>query len=357
MTSIRVLALVLASATLLSAADTQNKPSAPIPNRPITTATRMDLIRGLQSEFVFLRVLFPMGKEGLTIKEGRLSPDDTGIRNLIANNGLAGRPGDRGQITNVVIRDHSIMFELNGGPKKKKKWYQHIEVGMGSSGQTVPVSPDNSEMAVGSVLTLEFDKFVPDLTVEQAKRLLAPAFDFTTKSASQVFLETLPPKLKEAISNHHVLVGMNRELVNAARGRPDQKVREREAGSEYEEWIYGQPPQEVEFVRFTGDEVTQVKTMKVNGEKVLRTQKEIDVASAMAQQRQEQAGQQGQPGGAADLSSGPPPGDKSAPAQKPSLRRPGEEAPPANSPNTAPGAPPPAPPPQQPQGPPPNPPL
>ncbi|HZQ93215.1 MAG TPA: hypothetical protein VFA60_15590 [Terriglobales bacterium] len=348
----RVFVVILAFASLLSAADTQNKPPAPIPNRPITTSTRMDLIRGLQSEFVFLKVLFPMGKEGLKLRDGRLSPDDVGIRNLIANNGLAGRPGDRGQITNILIRDRSIVFELNGGPKKKKKWYQHLEVGVGAN--TVPVAPDNSEMAVGSVLTLEFDKFVPDLTVEQAKRLLAPVFDFTARSASQVFVESLPPKLKDAIANHHVLVGMNRELVNAARGRPDQKVREREAGAEYEEWIYGQPPQEVEFVRFTGDEVTQVKTMKVNGEKILRTQKEIDVATALAQHRDAQA-TEGQPGGAADLSSDPAPGDKSAPAKKPTLRRQGEEAPPDKTPDTV-STPPPPPRPQEPQGPPPNPP-
>ena len=34
---------------------------------------------------------------------------------------------------------------------------------------------------------------------------------------------------------------------------------------EYEEWIFGTPPQDVDFVRFVGDEVVRVETMKVDG--------------------------------------------------------------------------------------------
>ena len=58
---------------------------------------------------------------------------------------------------------------------------------------------------------------------------------------------------------------------------PDQKIREHDGDTEYEEWIFGAPPQDVEFVRFVGDEVVQDKIMRVGGEKVVRTEREIEM--------------------------------------------------------------------------------
>ncbi len=83
--------------------------------------------------------------------------------------------------------------------------------------------------------------------------------------------------MKEAIKDHHVLVGMNREMVIYAKGRPEKKIREKDGDTEYEDWIYGEPPQDVDFIRVVGDEVVRVETMKVDGEKVVRTEKEIDL--------------------------------------------------------------------------------
>jgi len=96
-------------------------------------------------------------------------------------------------------------------------------------------------------------------------------------------------------------------MVTYAKGRPPKKVREKDGDTEYEEWIYGEPPQDVEFVRMVGDEVVRVETMKVDGSKVVRTAKEVDlgaqpsVAKATPEER---------------------------PASAPTLRRPGEEPPP-----------------------------
>jgi hypothetical protein len=53
---------------------------------------------------------------------------------------------------------------------------------------------------------------------------------------------------------------MDREMVLAALGRPDRKVREKgEDGSETEDWIYGKPPAKTIFVKFDGDKVTKVE--------------------------------------------------------------------------------------------------
>ena len=116
------------------------------------------------------------------------------------------------------------------------------------------------------------------MTGPELKELLTPVLDFSVKTAAEVFVDTLPPKIKEAVKRHEVLVGMNHDMVVMAKDRPPQKVREKDdKGKEYEEWIYGAPPQDVVFVRFAGDEVVQVKTAKIGGQIIVKTEKEVDV--------------------------------------------------------------------------------
>jgi len=52
---------------------------------------------------------------------------------------------------------------------------------------------------------------------------------------------------------------MNREMVLKAVGQPDQKVRETDGQMPFEEWIYGQPPHQVQFVRFNGNRVIRLE--------------------------------------------------------------------------------------------------
>lgn len=283
----------------------------------ITEQHRLDLIRTFNADLVYIRTQFPMGKVGLTLKDGKISPSGEKLQEMIALWGPSVKPGDRAMITKFEIRSNKIHFEINGGPVKKQKWYQHIQVGV-NGGMTTPGGEnDPINNPRGSYVDLEFDHHVPDLTVEQLKQLLWPVFDFDSKSPLEAYLETVPPKVKDAIQSHHVLVGMNREMVIYAKGRPPKKIREKDdQGTEYEDWIYGEPPQEVDFVRMIGDEVVRVETMKINGEKEVRTEKEIDL---------------GGPGVTTAAK------DEERPVKAPTLRRPGEAAPeqgPSGSPNT-----------------------
>ena len=103
---------------------------------------------------------------------------------------------------------------------------------------------------------------------QQLKPCSARYFDFDAKSAVEAYLETVPPKAKEAIKDHQVSGGDesgNGDL--RPRAAPPKKIREKDGEDEYEEWIYGEPPQDVDFVRFVGDEVTRVETMKVTARK------------------------------------------------------------------------------------------
>ncbi|MGA8152934.1 MAG: hypothetical protein WB952_18430 [Terriglobales bacterium] len=303
-----VWALSILSTSLLSATASAQSASPGQNAAPphLTAKTRIDLIRSFDAELVYIRTPFPMGKQGLTLKDGVTSPNGLELQTLMTTWGPAVKPGDQARITAVTIKGDRIRFEINGGPVKKQKWYQHIQVG--GNGGSAPIAPsDSNANPRGSFVDLEFDHYVPELTGPELKKLLHPVFDFDAKSAVEAYLDTVPPKVKEAIQNHQVLVGMNREMVIYAKGRPPKKIREKDNETEYEDWIYGDPPQDVDFVRFVGDEVTRVETMKVSGEKIVRTEREVELTPkpALAQTTEPAV----------------------RPVNAPTLRRPGEELP------------------------------
>ena len=303
--SYRLLAFLLVVSSLTLAGNT--------PPPKISRETRQEIVHAFNEELVYVRATFPMGKTGLKLRGGTVTPSGPELQHLMALWGPAAKPGDRARISDVVIKEDHIHFEINGGPIKKQKWYQHIQIS--GSSASVPIAPsDTSANARGSFVDLCFDKYVPEMTGPELKQLLRPVFDFDSKSALDAYLETVSPQVKDAIKNHHVLVGMNHDMVIYAKGRPPRKVREHADEVEYEEWIYGVPPQDVDFVRFVGDEVVRVETMKVGGQKIVRIEKEVDLGAPTVANKQEER-----------------------PANAPTLRRPGEEMPesdPANSSRT-----------------------
>ncbi len=301
----------------LSASDTKQQPTsvstAPAvvdPNAPkISSRTRLEIIRSLQAERVYSRVMFPQGKQGLAIKNGVITPTQMGVAQMVAENGAAAKPGDRCVISGVDVKDKEIILEINGGPRKGAKWYQRIEIGsVGSGTSSLPASGTPQSLdAHGSLVKLEFDKYVPEMTGDQVRALLNPVFDFTALTTAEAYQKTLPPKVKEAIKNHQVLVGMDKEMVVYAKGRAPQKIRDKDdKGQDYEEWIYGTPPQEVDFVRFKGDEVARLEIMTVDGQKIVKTEKEVDLQSIES-----------------EMADAKP---KPKPANAPTLMRPGEQA-------------------------------
>jgi len=297
----------------------------------LNDGTKMQLIRVMDAEFVHVRKYFPVGDKSMTIgPDGMVKPGDAQLYRMAQTVGAAAKIGDRVQITNIVFKEKSIYLEINGGPKKKSKWYQHIQVS-GMGGSTGGVDP-NQAQATGSALTLEFKKHVPEMTGTELKQLLSSVLDFSVKSASEVFVDTLPPKIKEAVKRHEVLVGMNHDMVVMAKDRPPQKVREKDdKGKEYEEWIYGAAPQDVVFVRFVGDEVVQVKTAKVGGQIVVKTEKEVDVKDGVPTLAALKSSANPQ-----DVSGAPQP---EQPTHRPTLKRPDEQPDPMVQPaGTASGA-------------------
>jgi len=314
--------------------DRQGEPAlAPIPpNAPrISKQTRLEIIRDFETQLVYARTAFPMGTKGLRLQGQVITPSGSELQQALNLWGPAVKPGDPAHISFVQIKDDHIHFDINGGPVPRRKWYQHIQIS-GANGQPVNQTDMPQSNPHGSCVDLYFDKYVPEMTAGQLRALLYPVLDFKAHNKEQAYLDTVPPKVKEAIQAHRVLVGMNQEMVLHSKGKPPKKTRERDGETQYEEWIYGEAPADVDFVRFVGDEVVQVETMRVNGEKIVRTEKEVNLPKPLDREAKKEP--------------------QERPPNAPSLRRPGEDSQDVPKPADGPGLPPPAvPPPDMPQPP------
>ena len=283
---------------------------------PITERTKQQLIRVFQADEAFAVRPLPLGTKGVVLHaNGGLSPSGTGYADELEKYGVSVKPGDRVVITKFEVRPDRIVFEFNDGPEKHHHILQHISVGAGGGG--VPLAQDDGHVPIGSRMSLVFPKFVPEMNAAQLRSLIVPMIDFSLKTPVEAFADTLPPKLKEAVINHEVLVGMNREMVLKAVGQPEQKVREMDGQMPFEEWIYGQPPHQVQFVRFNGNRVIRLEIADVGQPPVIRDKDETDGYFAGQFVHQVRLGDAPATG----------PNQEKAPAPAPTLRQPGEQLP------------------------------
>ena len=245
----------------------------PLPTQPLTNHNREDLLRFLQAEQGFS--MRPLPITSLTIHaNGAMSPAGSDYANAVRTRGLSVKAGERVTVTDVRIEKDRVILDFNGGPEHKHKWLRHVSVGMDPN-MTTPVVHDDPQAPSGTRVVLVFAHEVPDVTGLQVEALIKPIVDFSVKTPQQAFTDTLPPALRKTINEHHVLVGMNTEMVVSALGPPKNKVRERDGQTPFEEWIYGDPPQPVQFIRFNGNRVIRVEIAKVGESPVIRTQNEM----------------------------------------------------------------------------------
>jgi len=288
----------------------------------LSEAQRMAIIHTLLAERPFVHRTFPRGKTGIRIEGDKVTPSEAEINQLIAQYGSAAKLGERVQITAVRFEHHGISFEINGGPVKRKNWRDRVSIGVnGADPRGAAQQADDSVYtnAQGSVLFLAIKEDTASLTADRVKEMLAPVLDFKAQSVVEAYQKSLPPLLAQAIKNQHALVGMDKDMVIYAKGRPPRRVRESRDGKDYEEWIYGEPPHDVEFIRFFDDKVVSIEEMKVNGEKIVRTQDEVgDLGGAL-----DASAKKSHP----DAMAGPESAASAAeqPSAPPTLLRPGEQ--------------------------------
>jgi hypothetical protein len=235
---------------------------------PLTNHNREDLLRFLQSEQGF--AMRPLPISTITLKaNGPMQPNGSDYVNAIREKGLAVKAGDRVVLTDIKIEKDRILLDFNGGPEHKHKWLRHISIGMDPN-MTTPVVADEQQAPSGTRITLIFPNAVPDMTGMQVEALVKPIVDFNLKTPVQAYSDTLPPALRKSILDHHVLVGMNKDMVIAALGQPKNKIRETEGQMPFEEWIYGEPPDPVQFVRINGNRVIRLEIAKVGEPPIIR---------------------------------------------------------------------------------------
>jgi hypothetical protein len=297
----------------------------PLSKTVLDAKTRLELIRLLQSEQGFAMRPFPRGHKGLTLAaNGLLEPYGEAYLAMVTKEGLSANPSDRVVLTDIKIEQAKIIFDLNGGPDAKHRLLRHVQIGAGP-GMDAPVVQDDDKEPTGARLTLTFDGHVPELTGTEVKALLAPLISFDLKTPIQAFTDTLPAKLKDAILNHQVLVGMSTEMVLYAKGQPETKTREMEGQMPFEEWIYGQPPKDVEFVRINGNRVIRLEIAKMGEKPVVFTKDEVEGMMRTDGTPIETAAPTTRTVAAGDTAQRNP--DTQAPAAPPSLRIPGEKLP------------------------------
>lgn len=252
----------------LTPEDPQQQPAPSQPRKDkLQETSKLELIRYVSGEFAKAAKSLPAGKEGFLQYAGKPLNQEL-LERAVATHGAAVHAGDNAQITKLEFRDHTIVIDVNGGGRGKKRFLDRLQIDVGglptartTSDTQQNAGPSGMQPGAGSTLFLEFNKSIPDLTPDELKQMLAPFLDFAKqRSASLHWIDTLPADVKKAIQDRVPKVGMDREMVVAAIGKPGHKVRERDSqGNEIEDWIYGNPPDKTMFVRFMGDKVTSIR--------------------------------------------------------------------------------------------------
>jgi hypothetical protein len=229
-------------------------------NKKLTEEDRIELLRGLGSEFATVKAYLPRSRRPLPFpSDGSYDPEKW--QEMGKQMGAAARVGDQVQITRVGIEPDRIILDINGGLRGKRggSWKDHVEIGMG--GNTTPINRDqNSNSAAGTTIEVIFPEGgVPGLKAEDVKKILKPVLEFDKETATENYVVSLPEPVQQAIKAKKAILGMDRDQVLLAMGKPRHKERTTLDGNELEDWIYGDPPGKVTFITFQSSKVSKIK--------------------------------------------------------------------------------------------------
>jgi hypothetical protein len=224
--------------------------------KKLTLDQRVELLRGLLSEYATVKAPLPRSKKPLEFNSDG-TYDKQHWLDVGRQMGPAARIGDLVQITHVDIEKDTIVFEINHGLKMQGSWKDHVQVGV--NGGMAPLSRSDANAPGGTNIVLKFPDAIGEINSGDVKKILAPVLEFEKHSATENYADTLPPEVKQAIAEKKPIEGMDRDQVLLALGRPLHKSRENKDGVDYEDWIYGQPPGRVTFVTFAGPKVVKIK--------------------------------------------------------------------------------------------------
>jgi len=224
-----------------------------------TVQKKQELIRMMTAEYVTSNALIPRSKKPLEFYPDG-SYDATQWSGAMEKAGAAARLGDLVQITKVELKGNKVILELNHGISGGRRWWNKVQISSGSGGglgggnNRTKSLGETPHAPGGTSLAIVFDGEVPFKTHEELKELLKPVLDFEQRSATELYLDKIEPKYREAIESKKAIVGMDKDMVLLAKGRPDKKIRDFKDGVETEDWIFGKPPGDILFITFNDDD-------------------------------------------------------------------------------------------------------
>ncbi len=275
--ALRAQVFVVGMKTATADVTTEFRPTrVSLPEKPLDGRGRLELIRNLEAEQGFAHRELPLGTGLTLLANGNMTPRGEEYRRLLYEKGQSAAPGDRVEVSHLEFRPDRIVVDFNGGPYAKHRFLSHLSLNGMQMAQQGPI-------ATGCRVTLIFEGGVPEVSAAEVKALLDPVVDFKAKSSAEAYADTLPPKVREAVEAHEILVGMNRRMVLASLGEPKTKHREHagdEASALYEEWIYGEPPRPTQFVRFQHDRVVRLEIAALGKPIEIHDKNEINAEAA-----------------------------------------------------------------------------
>ena len=217
---------------------------------------KFEILRTVLADRAAARIDMPFGADGVEVTEnGEVNKDK--LDKEMKKNGQSINIGKIVTVTDMSFEDNKIELELDGGGKNKRSFIDHVQVGIGYGGG--PVREDPTKKAKGSKIVLKFAKKVPaDLKPEALKEMLKPVLDFNKPVSVQAPEDALPPEFREAVKAKEAKIGMDRDTVIMALGRPDKKVREKKDGVDVEDWIYFQRGLRAKFITFENNVVVRI---------------------------------------------------------------------------------------------------
>jgi hypothetical protein len=229
--------------------------------KKLTDDQRVEILRGLSAEYAKVKAPLPRSAKPLDFRSDG-TWDQKYWADVGKQNGPAGRIGDLVQVTKVDILTDTIVLQINNGTRAKGSWKDHLSIGMtgAGGGGMQPVNGGQQSTAPGgTTIALRFGGPIGELTSADVKKIMAPVLEFEGSRVTEQYIDTVPPEVKIAITEKKAIVGMDRDQVLLALGRPVRKSRETKDGIEIEDWIYGTPPGRITFVTFAGPKVSKVK--------------------------------------------------------------------------------------------------
>src|SRR5262249_21143033 len=97
---------------------------------------RFKILGTVIAEQAEARIAMPFGTDGIEVNDNG-EVDEKKVASEIKKHGQSIEAGRIVTITAIDFSDDKIEFELDGGGKNKKAWYDRIEVGVG--GATTPI--------------------------------------------------------------------------------------------------------------------------------------------------------------------------------------------------------------------------